>query len=195
MKDIQFSDISETLLIPLYARAIESKSENPILIDKKAIEITNQLNSVFSKSESKLHRNLSKGKLRRKLDVTLSMRTKKFDEYVKEFLKKSPDGIVVEIGCGLSTRFERIDNEKVIWYDLDFPDVIDIRKYFFKENNRYHFIESSALEFNWLNKLDNKKGKNILFIAEGVFMYLFENDVKSLILKIQENFTNCELAF
>jgi len=51
MKDFQFSDISETLLIPLYARSIESKSNNPILIDKKAIEITDQLNTIFSNRE------------------------------------------------------------------------------------------------------------------------------------------------
>ena len=195
MKDFQFNDISETLLIPLHARSIESKSNNPILIDKKAIEITDQLDPIFSKSKSKLHRNLSKGKLRKKLDVTLSMRTKKFDKYVLEFLKKSPDGIVIEIGCGLSTRFERIDNGKVLWYDLDFPEVIKIRRNFFKKNERYHFIESSVLDFNWMNKIEDKQNKDILLLAEGVFMYLFENDVKNLILKLQMTFPGCELAF
>ena len=195
MEDFDFSDISETLLIPLYARAIESKSENPILTDKKAIEIADKLNIVFSKSENKLHKNLSKGKFRKKLDVTLSMRTKKFDEYVLDFLKKSPDGIVVEIGCGLSTRFDRIDNGHISWYDLDFPEVIAIRKNFFKENERYHFIESSVLDFNWIKRIENNRDKGVLFIAEGVFMYLFEDDVKSLIFKLQNTFPGSEIAF
>jgi len=112
-----------------------------------------------------------------------------------EFLKRSTNGIVIEIGCGLSTRFERVYNGKVLWYDLDFPEVIDIRKNFFKESERYHFIESSALDFKWMNKIDNKKGKDILLIAEGVFMYLFEKDVKSFILKLQKTFPNCEFPF
>jgi O-methyltransferase involved in polyketide biosynthesis len=133
----KITDISETLLIPLYSRALESKSENPILIDSKAIEITNELNKILARSDSQLHQNLARGKLRKrlgkKLNATLAMRTRKFDKYCISFLKENPNGIIVELGCGLSTRFPRIDNKKLIWFDLDFPEVIDIRKKFFKE--------------------------------------------------------------
>ena len=187
------TDISETLLIPLYARAIESKSQKPIIYDKKAIEITDELNKYFENSESKLHNNLSKGKLRKRLPASLSLRTRKFDQYAQEFLDKNPNSIIVELGCGLSTRYDRIIKNNTKWYDLDLPDVIKIRTNFFQENNDYHFISSSVLDFNWM-KLLSKNNKNFLFLAEGLLMYLHEEDVKQLVLKLQQNFPGCHLV-
>ena len=193
----KITDISETLLIPLYARAIESQTEKPILIDKKAVEITQELNKIFLKSDSKLHKALLKGqvrrRLRKKLSVTLTLRTRKIDRYCIDFLNKNPDGIIVELGCGLSTRFPRIDNNTLTLYDLDFPEVIDIKNHFFKETDRYHFIRSSVLDFTWMEHIRNQN-KKILFIAEGLFMYLHEDDVKNLILTLQKNFPGCELV-
>ncbi|KYK31492.1 MAG: hypothetical protein AYK22_07895 [Thermoplasmatales archaeon SG8-52-3] len=192
----KINDISETLLITLYSRALESKTENPILIDTKAVEITNELNKILEKSDSQLHQNLAKGKPRKrlgkKLNAFLSLRTRKFDRYCNSFLNKNPNGTIVELGCGLSTRFPRIDNKKVTWYDLDFPEVIDIRKNFFKETDRYHFIPSSVLDFKWMDKISKKQ--NILFIAEGLLMYLHEDEVKNLILALQKTFPGCELV-
>ncbi|MBU1940926.1 MAG: class I SAM-dependent methyltransferase, partial [Candidatus Thermoplasmatota archaeon] len=191
------TDISETLLIPLYARAFESQTNNPILIDTKAIEITKKLNQIFETSPSALHQTLAHGKARRKLgkklNVSLVLRTKKFDSYCTSFLKHHPDGIIIELGCGLSTRYPRIDNGTLTWYDLDFPEVINIRKQFFTETDRYHFIASSVLDFTWMKTI-HTNNKNILFIAEGLLMYLHEHEVKNLILKLQETFPGCELA-
>jgi methyltransferase (TIGR00027 family) len=190
------TDISETLLIPLYSRAIETRSKNPIINDRKAVEITEKLNKDFITSTSALHRQLAKGKIRRtankKLAVFLAVRTRRFDRYCQDFLGRTPDGIIVELGCGLSSRFSRIDNGAVEWYDLDLPEVIAIRKQFFQETTRNRMIASSALDFQWMELLAAKK--NILFIAEGLVMYLLENDVKSLILKLQQQFPGCELV-
>ena len=193
----KISNISETLLIPLYSRALESKTKNPIIIDKKAIEITDELNKIFEKSNSLLYQNLAKGKSRKrnskKLNVAMALRTRKFDRYCSSFLRQNPNGTIVELGCGLSTRCSRIDNTKVVWYDLDFPEVIDIRKEFFKESKRYHFIESSVLDFQWMEKIKEKNNK-ILFIAEGLFMYLQEKDVKNLVINLQKSFPGCYLV-
>ena len=193
----KISNISETLLIPLYSRALESKTKNPIIIDKKAIEITDELNKIFEKSNSFLYQNLAKGKSRKrnskKLNVAMALRTRKFDRYCSSFLRQNPNGTIVELGCGLSTRYSRIDNTKVIWYDLDLPEVIDIRKEFFKESERYHFIGSSVLDFQWMEKIKEKNNK-ILFIAEGLFMYLQEKDVKNLVINLQKSFPGCYLV-
>lgn len=193
----KITDISETLLIPLYSRAAESQTENPILIDTKAIDITKEMNNIFKNSDSRLHQALAKGEVRgklgKKLNVTLCLRTRKFDEYCHSFLEKYPGGTIVELGCGLSTRFSRIDNKKLTWFDLDFPEVIDIRKVFFKESDRYHFIASSVLDFKWMEHVSNKN-KKVLFLAEGLLMYLHENEVKDLILKLQKTFPGCELV-
>ncbi len=193
----KISNISETLLIPLYSRALESKTEKPLIVDKKAIEITDELNKIFEKSNSFLYQNLSKGKSRKrnskKLNVAMALRTRKFDKYCSSFIKENPYGTIVELGCGLSTRCSRIDNNTITWYDLDLPEVISIRKEFFKESERYHFISSSVLDFRWMEKI-GEKNSNILFIAEGLLMYLQEKDVKTLILKMQKSFPGCFIA-
>ena len=193
----KISNISETLLIPLYSRALESKTENPIIIDKKAIEITEELNKIFEKSNSLFYQNLAKGKLRKrsskKLNVAMALRTRRFDRYCSSFIKENPNGTIVELGCGLSTRCSRINNDTVKWYDLDLPEVINIRKEFFKESERYHLIASSVLDFKWMEKIKEKNNK-ILFIAEGFFMYLQEQDVKNLLIKMQKSFPGCHLA-
>lgn len=190
------TDISETLLIPLYARALETQSKNPLINDKKAVEITEQLNKTFATSNSRLHQRLAKGKIRRtankKLTAFLALRTRKFDRYCQEFLNHAPNGIIVELGCGLSSRFSRIDNNTVEWYDLDLPEVIAIRKQFSQETQRNHMIAASVLNTQWMKQLPTKK--NILFIAEGLLMYLHEDDVKSLVLKLQQQFPGCELV-
>ena len=46
---IKLNNISETMLITLYMRATDAKSEKPILNDKKSEEIISQINYDFSK--------------------------------------------------------------------------------------------------------------------------------------------------
>ena len=190
----KISDVSETLLIPLYSRAIETQSYGPIITDDKAVEITKKLNQELVGCDKTLYKKLIKGDLPQKLSVTLALRTRQFDRYILDFLKREPNGIVVNMGCGLDTRFFRIDNEKVEWYDLDFPEVIELKKRYMNENERYHFIQSSVLDFDWIEELLKDKNRKYFFMAEGVFMYLHEEDVKSLVLKLQDTFPGAELA-
>lgn len=154
---LDISEVSETLLIPLFSRAIESRSKNPIIIDEKAVEITQVLNESFKGSDSALHRRLSKGRLRRRsgkqLGVALCLRTRKFDRYCQDFLRRNPGGTVVEMGCGLSTRYARMNDRNVLWYDLDLPEVVRIRRRFFDETDNYVLIESSVLDLNWTSSI------------------------------------------
>ena len=192
--DIEINDVSVTLLLTLYAHALESLSKDPILHDEKSVEVMQRLNQELSNSENKLLKRLSKGKLNKNLVVHISLRVKKYDEYVRNFLSQSPNGIVVNIGCGLDTRFWRINNGRALFYDLDLPEVIEIKKHFFKESDRYHFIASSVFDYDWMSLLLPHKINRILFIAEGVFMYLNKKDVKSLVLKLQSQFPGSELV-
>lgn len=191
------TDISETLLIPLYSRAFETKSQNPLINDTKAVEITEKLNRIFTTSSSPLHQKLAEGKIRRtqnkKLIAFLALRTRKFDHYCQEFLRRHPNGVIVELGCGLSSRFSRIDNKTVTWYDLDLPEVIVIRKQFFQETSRYTMIASDVLDFHWMNQIIPLTNP-VLFLAEGLLMYLHEKDVKNLLLEMQRRFPGCELV-
>jgi O-methyltransferase involved in polyketide biosynthesis len=129
-----------------------------------------------------------------KTSVTVCLRAKKLDDYVREFLVSSPKGIVLHLGSGLDSRFNRVDNGEVSWYDLDFPGVIDLRKKLFEESDRYHMISSSVMDLSWLDKIPQST-QSVCVVAEGLMMYLKENEVKALVLKLKERFPGACLVF
>jgi O-methyltransferase involved in polyketide biosynthesis len=186
-------DIAATSFVTLYCHALESLSDDPILSDPKSVEIMNELNKMLSPADHTLDRILVAGTLDKRLVVHIAIRAKKYDDYARNFLQRFPEGVVVNIGCGLDSRFLRIDNGRVVFYDLDLPEIIAIKKTFFNGTERYHLIASSVLDFDWMAPVLQHRGP-FLFMAEGVFMYLDGSDVRSLVLKIQETFPGSELV-
>jgi O-methyltransferase involved in polyketide biosynthesis len=50
------------------------------------------------------------------------------------------------------------------------------------------------LDFEWIDAIKEKNDRPCFIYAEGVFMYLHEEEVKSLVLKLQSSFPGAELA-
>lgn len=178
---IKLQGVMETMLITLNIRAKDFNSENPILNDKKSAEMVEQIDYDFSNFEDDS-----------RTYIGVLSRAKIMDEEVKKFIQKYPNCHIVSIGSGLDTRFNRVDNGKIHWYDLDFPDVIEVRKKFFKENDRVKFIAKSALDESWTKDI-NTNGEKLLIISEGVLMYLYPQDVKKLLNLLTDNFDSFEL--
>jgi O-methyltransferase involved in polyketide biosynthesis len=189
----EIGDIAGTSFITLYCHALETLSDNPILVDTKSVRIATELNKTLSLSDRPLYKILVSGRLDRRLVVHIALRAKKYDDYARDFLRRFPGGVVVNIGCGLDSRSLRIDNGKMIFYDLDLPEVIAIKRTFFEETERYHLIAHSVLDYDWMVPVLKHNGP-FLFLAEGVFMYLDGPEVRSLVLKLQERFEGSELC-
>jgi O-methyltransferase involved in polyketide biosynthesis len=179
------SGIPETLLIPLYQRALESQRPDAMLKDERAVEIVRQLETDFSRFKLQNH------------DVVgLVLRVREFDRFGRQFLAAHPDGVVVHIGCGLDTRFERLDNGSVEWFDLDLPEVIDLRhRLIGGDAERYHLLAYSALDPAWMEQVCALSPRPFLFIAEGVLPYLEESQVRWLVTKLQDTFPAAEMVF
>jgi O-methyltransferase involved in polyketide biosynthesis len=176
--------VSETLLITLYTRALESQRPDGMIRDKRAVEIFRKMDCDFSHLKLQGHD-----------EVGLIMRVKHFDSKAREFLERNPDAVVVHFGCGLDTRFERVNDGRVEWFDLDLPNVIELRrKYIGEESGRYHLFSGSAFEDAWMEAVNPYAGRDFLFMAEGVFPYFEEAQVKTLFLKIQDHFPGSELV-
>ena len=176
--------VSETLLITLLARARESQRPDAMIHDEAAIAMVNQLDV-----------DLSRLFMQRHDEVAVIVRMRKFDHVVREFLARNPQAAVVHIGCGLDTRFQRVDDGRVEWFDLDMPDVIALRlKLLHVSNNRYHTLATSVFEEAWLEEVARCKPRSFLFIAEGVLPYFEEVQVKELFLRLRDRFPGCELV-
>lgn len=194
MKEPSFSisNVSSTLLITLHARAKESLSRDSIIKDSKAEEMIEFIKKEIISSDNPIHKKILKDRYNQKLAVIMALRCRRFDQYVSDFLSKSPAGTVINLGCGLDTRFYRLDNGSVKWYDIDFPDVIGLRKRFLEENQRHIFIGDSILSSNWLSEVQT--GGPYLILAEGVLMYLTEPDVKNLFHQIKRELGVAEIV-
>jgi O-Methyltransferase involved in polyketide biosynthesis len=94
---------------------------------------------------------------------------------------------VVELGTGLNTRFERVDNGQVHWFDLDLPDTIELRRNFFADTGRRRMVAASALDEDWLPAVAQSQGP-YFFVAEGVLVYLPEDQVMAALARIAARF-------
>ena len=187
-------DVSSTSVLTLYCHAIESQSAKPILDDPWAVKITQELTPQLRQSDNRIYQKLVQGKLDKQVQVYITLRARKYDQYARDFLQRKPDGIIVNLGCGLDTRFHRIDDGKLTFYDLDFPKVIALKQKFLSSTERYNFIASDLLNYQWMEQLLPLGNRPFLFLIEGVLMYLQESEVKSLILTLQSKFPGCELV-
>lgn len=176
--------VPQTLLMTLLVRARESQRPDGAIRDEKAVEMMGRIDVDFSKLIMQRHD-----------EVAVLLRMRKFDKHVRAFLARHPDGVVVHIGCGLDTRYDRIGDTRVEWFDLDVPDVMDLRKrLLFTESSRYHTIAASVFETGWLAELTPFASRSFLFMAEGVFPYFKEAQIKELFLRLRDRFPGAELV-
>ena len=177
---INLSGVNETMLVPVYARALESQKKNPAFYDETAIRVINSLDYDFKKhGKSKMNM------------WGCAARTIIFDREVSTYIQAHPNCSIINMACGLDDRFRRVDNGVIEWYNIDFQTVMDIREKIIPANSRVFDLSLSVLDFTWIEEIKNKE--NVLVIAEGLLMYLKEEDVKVLFEKISASFEHCSL--
>lgn len=179
------SIVAETLLIPLYMRAKESRRNNPILYDKAAEWLADSLEYDYSQFDG--------AKLS---EVGCVVRGWYFDCAVRRFIKAHSHPVVVNVGCGLDTRFQRIGSQKAVFYDLDLPEVIALRRELIPEQPGNVYIAASLLETDWMDDLRRKHPDGeFIFIVEGVLMYFYEKQVRTFLHHVASRFGGGELWF
>ncbi len=175
----------ETLLITLYAKALDNRRESSILNDEKAEEMVRAIDYDFDKlipPEDSNSANL------------IIVRAKQIDEWLKEFLNTNPNSTVLNLGCGLDTRVSRVGlSQKIEWFDVDYPEVIQVRKNFYSNQKNYQMIESSLKEPEWLHKIPDNQP--VIVIAEGVLEYFTEEEVQELFNRLTTYFGRGEIIF
>ncbi len=178
---IKLSGVMETLLITLDIRAKDYKANPSVLQDKKSAEIAEQIDYDFDALQNDL-----------KNYIGVLSRAKIMDREVRKFIEKHPDCHIVSLGSGLDTRFTRVDNGKIHWYDIDFPEVIKLRQKFFTENERVKCIAKSALDREWTEEIQHGDNE-LLILSEGMLMYLKPEEVKKLLHILTDSFTSFTL--
>jgi len=180
----ELKDVRQTLLLPLWGRFIENQKKKPLLIDHKAVEIIKNIDYDFLSFAQNVHP-LSR--------VAWIARSIYFDEKITEHLKQHPKATILHIGCGLDTTFDRINNGLAIWYEIDFPEVIKLRRQHFPEQENRIFISNSALSDELYPKITSRN--DIFILMGGVIYYFNEDEVRHFLSTIAKEFGNVVMAF
>ncbi len=178
---VRLGAVQQTLFIPLAARAHQTQRRHPLLRDPKAVEMVQSIDY----DAVKYGRGVGGW-------VTV-LRTAIIDFWVRGFLAAHPAGTVVEVGTGLNTRFERVDNGQVHWFDLDLPDTIDLRRAFFADTDRRRMVAASVLDQDWLPAVAQSR-EPYFFVADGVLVYLPEEQVGATLARIAAQFPGALIA-
>ncbi|MEU6483601.1 class I SAM-dependent methyltransferase [Streptomyces sp. NPDC046887] len=178
----RLGDVQETLLIPLYGRAVETRKRRGMIDDPRAVEMVEAIDYDFAKWDGA-----------RSLPGS-TLRTLLFDAWVAAFLRRHPGGTVVEVGTGLNTRFDRLDNGTVHWFDLDLPDVIALRREFFQDTDRRRMIAASVTDPSWLEDVRASAPGPYFIASEAVLLYLPQEEVRGVFEAVAERLPGAWLA-
>lgn len=183
-EEIKLGAVQETLLLPLWGRACETRKAHPLLRDDKAVSIVESLPYDFSTFAAKVARTSQRAWIARSLY---------FDAKIKAFAAARPEATVVNVGCGLDTTFDRVDNGRLRWIDLDLPDTIELRRKFFTESDRREIVAGSVFDEAWYERLKGRR--NVMLLFAGVLYYFDEAEIRKLFKTFHERLPGAELLF
>ncbi|MEV0230433.1 class I SAM-dependent methyltransferase [Nonomuraea sp. NPDC050786] len=180
---VQLSEEKATLLATLYGRALDARSRRPILGDDLAVEAVKQIDFDFRRTG-----------MTRALGAAVALRARFIDRWAAEYLATHPDATVLHLGCGLDTRFHRLAPPPTVrWYDVDYPDVIELRGRLFPERPGHRVIASSVTDLTWLEQVPDDVPA--LVVAEGLLYYLLPDDGRALLRAIVDRFPGGQFVF
>ena len=172
-------NVNKTLYIPLYGKALVSK-KGIILSDKKAEQI-------WSEEGFRL-----KGKSRSKwLAYFMAMRAAVFDRWLKDEITKDNNAVVVHIGCGMDSRIQRVGAMGHLWYDIDFEDVIRLRRKYFCDDEHYRMLAGDLRDPEWLSEIP--ENRNAVIVLEGISMYLKAEELQEFMRTAGRRFQKISL--
>jgi methyltransferase (TIGR00027 family) len=183
---VRWGSVEWTNLVTLYLRAYESRSRRTILDDHAAAEAVDRIDYDFKR----IHRM----SLPASNQYLVALRAKQLDDWCADFLARHPDAVVVHLGCGLDGRAFRLKPPpSVLWFDIDQPAVIELRRRLYDDTDHYRMIGSSVTDPQWLDQIP--PGRPTLVVAEGLLMYLAETEVRQLLERLTDRFDSGEMLF
>lgn len=184
MTTVTLTGVPQTLLLTTRARVEEHQRPDGILQDPKAVQWFQDL-PWYDRLDT-LYTPLSQ--------LGWAVRAYQIDQITQQFLAKRKAALVVELGSGLSTRYFRIAREKDTWFEVDLPEVIDLRLQVDQETSTHRFYRGSVLDLGWMESLPEFQSEDMLFLAEGLLMYFSQSEVQTLLKAMQQQFSGSTLA-
>lgn len=185
----EFTPAQESLFLTLGSRAIDSRLPRPFLGDTMSDETIATIGYRLDKFPT-LNTKII-GQRSKVFDV--AVRTKRLDEIVRRFVAAEPDAVVLDLGAGLDGRMFRVNPPPTVqWYDIDFPEVIAIRRQVLPQPANTHSIAADLTDPRWLQDLP--ADRPAIMVADGVIPFLTHDDFVSLVYRLAGHFPDGQLA-
>jgi methyltransferase (TIGR00027 family) len=180
---VDLSGAPQTMLATFYAKALDADLERPILGDRFARDIVDRIDYDWSKTT-----------ITARNSPAVTTRSAHFDRWARQFLAVHTNAVVLHLGCGLDSRYYRLDPAaSVEWYDVDYPDVAELRAKLYPPREHCHVVAASVTDPSWLDAVP--ADRPTLMIGEGLTMYLTEEDGVALLRRIVDHAPSGELQF
>jgi O-methyltransferase involved in polyketide biosynthesis len=168
---VDLSGPAQTMLTTLYCKALDADWDQPILGDGFARAAVARIDYDWSEL-----------KVADRWTPLVTVRTAQFDIWAAQFLAAHQDAAVIHLGCGLDSRVFRLDPG---------PAVISLREKVFPSRPHYHLVATAATDPSWLDQIP--ADRPTLFLAEGISMYLTQDDGTALLQRVVDRFGSGEL--
>ena len=179
----RFEGAADTLYIPLTARIYVSEHFPQYFRDEKALSLKADMpyEEIASKSSEYFQ-------------MAGACRFYNTDQMIRNFIAKHPVCNIINIGCGLETSWFRIaPGKNVKFYEMDLPEVIDVRRRILGESENEILIPGDMFDFVWTDQID--KSKPTLITVIGVFQYFEEERVIGFLRQLKNIFPDVEVIF
>ena len=177
--------VEDTLYVPMLGRIYASEHCRSILYDKKALELKDRLPAGMIEGSTQTQYTY----------LASASRSANMDRYITDFLRREPDGAIVQLGVGLETTFYRDDNGHTQWYGIDLPNVIDYRRTLLPDHERETCVAGDAFEPAWIERVRTDLPDTPLLITASGLFYYFEEERVLALMRMLQRFGDVELVF
>jgi O-methyltransferase involved in polyketide biosynthesis len=181
-KHTSLKGVEDTLYIPLAARIYASEKFPQFFYDEKALSLKQYVptDSIDNNTTEYFY-------------MASVCRQQTMDGKIKGFLNKNKRGNVVFLGAGLETAYNRIGNKSANFYQVDLPNVIDVRKKVLGNAENEKLISGDMFALDWVNEIDTSLPT--LISVAGVYQYFDESKIIDMIEKMKAQIPSGELIF
>lgn len=177
--------VADTMFIPLYMRCLETRRPDRIINDPAACNIVDSVDYDFSKYDNAV-----------RSQVGVAIRVRSFDRITRRFLENEDSPVVVNLGCGLDSRSSRIGLANGVFYNVDLPEVMELRDQLLPPDEHNISIHKSMFDLSWVQDIRERHPQaNILVLAEGVFMYFTEDEIRPVFEQVARFLSPGEFVF
>lgn len=159
------SEISQHLLANLQLRARASCSPLPLLVDRAALLLANELGVDTNKQLNVDER-------------AAVVRSQWLDECITQCLKASPEAIGIEFDAGINTRFHRISSQlewpTFRWADINTPDASAFSQSLLPITDNYRQLGLKDEQHDWLYRAGWQASSDLLLVTECANERFFE---------------------